>query len=606
MKFLLFISVAAYLILTTANAEQRFWVEVMDPAHDPFERSYLIHRHKPEGSDWQALTQFERELPASEHELELNLFYLNDLHNKLVIPDTSQGDTYVFAQMAHRIEKARQQSPDALTLFLSAGDDHTGEVYDELLGTTPDNFVISLAYHAYSQASMTAAVLGNHEFDRGSKILKSKIEQDAGFPLLSANLKRSAVLTQQHYAAAFIGDFAGARVGIIGLTSFEDTKTNLADDPELYITPQLEALQELAPELAPHVDLLIALTHIGYQTDAGTDDRAVARYLAELSVPALVVGGHSHTALYPDEQGQVDDAYIIQEVPIVQAGSWGRYLGELNIRVPVPSKPGRQAQFKANYLHATQMHVTEGNLVDTAFQQQHIAPVLAAFDNVLQEVIATAANDPALNTQNTLEKRYVGEMALANTIADAAAVRLSADIAAVNASGILAGLTPGSEVTFSDWFQVMPYADVIHILELTPKHLQLMIESNAQRLVRQDEVDQFDLTDFVSRGFLHFSNALRYEVSGNKVKNIKVHGKPLSEYPDRHRFKLALGDYIANGNQGWRGDIIGTGLPESVLGYDITQHATDNTGLLMRNEVTQYIREQGVIEVILDKRVVVD
>lgn len=590
-------------LATDSALAENFWVSTSKEPSPPFERMYLIHRTQSHETGWFPLSDLPKN-SANTTEQNMSLFYINDLHNKLVEPDKTLGDTYIFSQMMHRIEQRRSEKEN-IVLFLSGGDDHTGAVYDELLGTSVDNFKVSLAYHAYSQAGMTAAVIGNHEFDRGSTVLRKKIEGNANFPLLAANLVQSNILTHEHYAAALIGEVKGFRVGIIGLTSYEDTKTNLSDDSSLTLIPQLDALAEIAPLIAPHVDVVIALTHIGYQTDSQTDDRAVAAYLSNFSMPAIVVGGHSHTALYPSEQQQVDEDYKVNGVPIVQAGGWGEYLGELEIQLTSGQSNEPEMQIISNWLHPTTWHRNDAEFTDLAFQQRVIDPVLSEFDTIMNQVVAISADNQILNTPNTLAARYTGELAIANVMTDAIAEQLEVDLAAINASGILAGVPVGEDVTFYDWFQVMPYADVIHVLQISPLDLKNIINSNAQRVVKNNEAENIDLTDFVSRGFLHFSKAIRYRISGGGAVDISVHGRSITDYPEDHIFTVALGDYIVNGNQGWRGQPIGAGLSDDVIGYDLTAHTSEDTGRLMRDEVLRALRQTNKIPATLDDRVIV-
>ncbi|MCL5050494.1 MAG: hypothetical protein M1473_08240 [Firmicutes bacterium] len=124
-------------------------------------------------------------------------------------------------------------------------------------------------------------------------------------------------------------------------------------------------------------------------------------------------------------------------------------------------------------------------------------------------------------------------------------------------------------------------------------------------MVKNNEAENIDLTDFVSRGFLHFSKAIRYRISGGGAVDISVHGRSITDYPEDHIFTVALGDYIVNGNQGWRGQPIGAGLSDDVIGYDLTAHTSEDTGRLMRDEVLRALRQTNKIPATLDDRVIV-
>ena len=123
-----------------------------------------------------------------------------------------------------RVRDARAES-DRATLFLSIGDDHTGSVFDELLGWNEEEFEIDAGYSVYSAGGIDCSVLGNHEFDRGSALLAKGIRQDATFPVLSANVFGSShLIAGQDYHPAAIAVSNGLRIGLIGLTTRVETR----------------------------------------------------------------------------------------------------------------------------------------------------------------------------------------------------------------------------------------------------------------------------------------------------------------------------------------------------------------------------------------------
>ncbi|MBQ8021316.1 MAG: bifunctional metallophosphatase/5'-nucleotidase, partial [Bacteroidales bacterium] len=74
-----------------------------------------------------------------------------------------------------------------------------------------------------------------------------------------------------------------------------------------------------------HCDLVIALTHIGYDGEAFTDPVLVSK----TRNIDLVVGGHSHTFLEKMEYAKNLDG---KEIPIVQDGCWGLYMGKIEMK----------------------------------------------------------------------------------------------------------------------------------------------------------------------------------------------------------------------------------------------------------------------------------
>ncbi len=154
---------------------------------------------------------------------DLRILHFNDLHNYLTKPHGKKGDTHVFAQMVRIAAETRAAAEaDDIVLFLSAGDDHTGGVFDELTGFNPVDFVVDPAYTAYTVAGVDATVLGNHEFDRGTAMLATWIESAPLLPVLSANTVGSPhVDNGTHYFPAMIAVAKDLRIGILGLTTAE-------------------------------------------------------------------------------------------------------------------------------------------------------------------------------------------------------------------------------------------------------------------------------------------------------------------------------------------------------------------------------------------------
>ena len=91
----------------------------------------------------------------------------------------------------------------------------------------------------------------------------------------------------------------------------------------------VESLQKYADELRPQCDLVIALTHIGY-TEHNPGDITDPQLCAATRNVDIFVGGHSHTFLEkPDMVKNLDG----KEIPIVQTGWMGAYMGEFKVRL---------------------------------------------------------------------------------------------------------------------------------------------------------------------------------------------------------------------------------------------------------------------------------
>lgn len=557
----------------------------------------------------------------------LRIFHINDLHNHMEDAHRSRGDTHRLAQMVKLMKSIRNQAAaNETTLLVSAGDDHTGTVYDELLGFDANSFIMDPAYRAYSAAGMDVATIGNHELDRGAEVLAMGIKQDADFPIISANLHGSKFLDKTHYSPAVIGVSNGLRIGFLGLVTPNETKTHTSIDPDLAVADVLKVTQNLLPGLAEQSDVILIVSHVGYngqidgevrhEIDAG--DVEIAKLAASLTdKPVVVIGGHSHTELNADG---LDPAHVYDGVPVLQTGANGNALGEIAVSFNTDGSASFQAQL--HRIKRRDDRVTESDPdfdlfehdddIDNDFDTQIMQPINQQLEVKIGESIGVAGSETYLSTASVLQSRYIGETAIANFMNDTIVKRSSGfpagpdgssqnvDIAIFNASGISAGVTPGSTISFNDWFGVMPFADQVVLARMTGAQIREMVQSNAQRVVRPEEISSLNLEGFISRGFLHFSSSLRYtlvlnaDATAAQASDIQINSQPIENLLDQ-TFTVAFNSYIAAGFEGWKGEKIGAGLPDSIIGFNVKGLDLNDTGLVYRNEIVAYIREQGEV-----------
>ncbi|MCE1236734.1 MAG: 5'-nucleotidase C-terminal domain-containing protein [Hyphomicrobiales bacterium] len=564
----------------------------------------------------------------------LTVMHFNDLHNNVTVPHPARGETRVFAQIVQKVRAARAGAgKDDVVLFLSGGDDQTGSLLDELLAFTPEETIVHPSYRSFVVAGVDAAVLGNHEFDRGTAVLADLLARNGDLPALSANIVDTAHLTRgRHYHPALIGVAKGLRIGLLGLTTPEDTRTGTAENPGLSVADPAVVVRNLLPALGRACDVVVILSHLGYGGSgmgaqaAGAErrlalgDTRLAELAAELTDrPVLIVGGHTHTAL--NAEALEPRNFVAGRVAIVQAGFHGSHLGEATLELTREAGGARlvAAAARLHALKKSDLRVPAADPKaaslqqtgdwDEGFQGLAVTPLLAKLDERLTETIATADADASVGGERTRADRYVRETAIADLMNDLLVARSAqfpdgaVDIAVFNATGLVAGIPEQGPITFADWFQVMPFADSIQILTMTGRDIQAMLDSNAQRVVRPEELaatPPIDLKSYVSRGFLHFSAALRYRIAlGASAKEAKavdvtIKGRPAAEALDTS-FRVAFGSYIGNGGfaEAWNGREIAGGLPPGIKGYDLTKLPKRDTGFVYRNEIVAQIRTLG-------------
>lgn len=514
----------------------------------------------------------------------LKIFHINDLHGHIA-GFTPRGNQPILSRMVSRLRAVRghyRDDPNTAVLAMSAGDDLVGAVFDELMGADPDSFALHAGYRLYSAAGIDVCTLGNHDFDLGADVLAQAILKDAQFPVLSANMVSCHWLNGLTYPAALFVT-KGLRVGVIGLTT--PGQIRQPTDSNLQIINPVRVVHNMLPAIRPYCDVIILLSHLGYSMASGSaavrsaGDVELARSLPPGSLQ-LIIGGHTHHVL--NEQGLTPDN-IINGIPIVQAGTLGRFLGEVDISI-------RDGEAAVTHARLSQV----SNLpVDETFENEHVQPLMETVQPLFKRSLGHVANHPDLSTDAVRNAFAAGESALANFITDALVACCQAngydvDLAMIDASVVRRGLPIGSELSFGDWFDLMPFADTLHITWISGHELLQLLQDNAYRVDLACE-------PHTERGFLHFCRKVRYTIetnanrNKNHVTNITVNGTPLEGQLD-HTFQVVCSNFLRKPATAWEryGRIV-LGLPL----MDIHQFSYLETTLFLRDVLVQYIAKNG-------------
>jgi 5'-nucleotidase len=246
----------------------------------------------------------------------ITILHANDTHSHLYSfgPFNDYGG---IARMSALIKKLKRKNENVLTL-------HAGDVF---VGTFAFNKYLGYVELDIMEELYDVMAIGNHEFDLGIDTLADILggfvtgRKPITLPLLLANIDwteageahplRSFV---QPYRVMFAG---GVKVGIVGVVTTDPY--NYSAEVNAILTDPYQAAGEAADKLRSDegVDVVVALSHLGKTADS--------RGLAKVPGIDIIVGGHSHDALFEPE--------FVNGKIIVQAGEFGKYLGELKVEV---------------------------------------------------------------------------------------------------------------------------------------------------------------------------------------------------------------------------------------------------------------------------------
>jgi 2',3'-cyclic-nucleotide 2'-phosphodiesterase (5'-nucleotidase family) len=208
----------------------------------------------------------------------LHILHTNDLHNRLT------------PEQAHEIRRLKQRFAPAV-LLVDAGD----AVKAGNLGAQPREPILT----CMAETGYDAMAMGNRESHPTQGALAKKL-RDARVPVLAANLRAKQDRQPPKVVRAFFTRRVPVEAGekcavvLIGLAPqitapdswWARVTDYIFDDP-------LKTGPGLAKKLRPNADLLVVLSHIGYEKDV--------ELCASPDID-LVIGGHSHRAVCPPEQ----------------------------------------------------------------------------------------------------------------------------------------------------------------------------------------------------------------------------------------------------------------------------------------------------------------
>jgi len=171
-----------------------------------------------------------------------------------------------------------------------------------------------LIIESFNQMGYHAAGIGDDDLALGKEFVL-EISKKANFPLLSSNLMDggSGKLLFQPYV---IREINGLRIGIFSLLGPEAFlgESDIRRKGLTIRTP-VEVAQTMVKELQPRSDLIILLSHLGYQKDM-----KLAQTVQGIH---FIVGGHTGMNLsYPP---------LIRNTLILQTSPKGMYAGRLNL-----------------------------------------------------------------------------------------------------------------------------------------------------------------------------------------------------------------------------------------------------------------------------------
>jgi 2',3'-cyclic-nucleotide 2'-phosphodiesterase (5'-nucleotidase family) len=412
----------------------------------------------------------------------MSVIHTNDLHGRV--------DQY--PQMITAVNDARLTRPH--NLLLDAGDIFSGTLYfNEFKGQAALHFMNMMDYDAFS--------FGNHEFDLADasadvvhKDLVAFID-NADFPFVASNLDFSQHQEFDTYTTdktdlttnpedsmiydGMIKEMNGEKVGIFGLST-EDI-ANISSPVDVTFSDAFTRAEEMVAQFeAAGVDRIVALTHLGYNSDPSVgNDLTLAEAVEGIDI---IVGGHSHDFLA--EPTIVMNESTNEPTVIVQAGQYGEAVGTLDV---IFNDDGVITAVKGALVDVNEQ-------VPNKLAEEALTPFTEAVEELALEpagfsLMEQLAN-PRLSSGDDSSVR-ANETALGNMIADGflrAGKKADANtlIAFQNGGGVRAPLPESLEgdgpyeITVGDLITVQPFGNRLTLVDLTGEEILTALETSVK------------------------------------------------------------------------------------------------------------------------------
>ena len=404
-----------------------------------------------------------------------------------------------FAKAQSVLTQARlnADSEGVPSITLMAGDLLTGTPFSTY-------FKGELGAKLLNMMNFQAMVVGNHEFDYGFISLVKKVKKNLNIPLLSANIITAEGDYPFQRTAIFQLPGLKSRIFIIGLTTVQTPVMTLPSNVSgLDFQDPISVAQDLLRD-AVQDDVVIALTHLGVDEDR--------RLAAACPLIDIIVGGHSHTALF--------QPLVVNGVVICQAGAYAEYVGTLKVSVD----NGQVTQYKGELIHLTP-EIPADDQVEAVVRsyrdklKKSLQTVIGKTDVYLEGGRSAVRSDMPTN--------------LGQLIAYTMMKHTGSEAAMINGGSIRASI-PQGDITREMVHTALPFSNTVVRIKLSGHDLANIIKRS-----RQLEPN--------SGGKLQ-----RYGIKANDTSSgpivSEIGGRPFDEHAT---YTVAVTDFLAVGGDGY-------------------------------------------------------
>jgi len=473
----------------------------------------------------------------------VTFLHLNDVYE--ISPKQGRGG---FAPLMTLLRQERVAAPDAITTL--GGDLIASSM---MSGITKGTQMIELM----NAIGLDLAVVGNHEFDFGTEVLKQRADESK-FTWLGTNVQGDDGKVLPGLVGTTTRKVGDVTIGFFGIIT-PDTRHLSNTGANVNFLPVLDTARVAVKQLKDQgADTIVALTHLTL-----AQDRELAREVRGINV---ILGGHDHDPMTVYEGG----------VFIFKVGADAQYLGVAKIQVEkTQTQQGPRIRV---WPREWRVITTAGVAPDPA-----VAAIVKQYEDKLDENLKVAVGTTTVELDSRRATVRLKESVIGNLIADAIRESTKADVAITNGGGIRGDRTyaAGTTLTRRDILTELPFGNVVVTMDITGADLRGALEEGVSLV--EDVAGRFPHVS----GMTFVFDARRSR--GSRVLEVKVGGNSLDPGAI---YRLATNEYMMAGGDGYASLTKGKPIVDA------------SGGPLMANVVMDYIAAQGSVSPALEGRIV--
>ncbi|AKF25373.1 hypothetical protein YH65_08215 [Sulfurovum lithotrophicum] len=376
------------------------------------------------------------------------------------------------ANLATAYKQLKEENPN--TVVVSAGDDLMNKFFHIYKGEAIFSLMSDAGYDLY--------VLGNHEFDKGSKVLSTALD-GMKFKVICSDLDVSNSALKGKCTPYLIKEMDGVKVGFFSAMT-EDLPLVTSERNVKITADNVTTAKKMVKTLKGEgVHVIVLLSHIGYKKDV-----ALAKQVKGID---LIFGGHSHE--YVEKMGR------IRGTSIVNGGEQGVQI----IKVDIPLDENLKVLSKE--MKMTKVSVPATNRADKAIMAK-----VKKYEEGFPEAVVLGKTETSWNLGSDAVRK--GESTVANLVNDLMREKFKVDIV-LNNAGAFRGkkVYKAGNITDEMLKSIDEFGNYAYILKLKGKYLKEILERSA--------------ASYGEGGLMHVSG-LKYRINlpGNvqKIEDAKV------------------------------------------------------------------------------------